>query len=71
MPELKWRWGYPMILAVMAVVAAGMLLVFRRRGWLGSSWVSPRMEPPGGRAEGGGRKPSTFADPAGRSGSTW
>lgn len=34
MPELQWRWGYPAVLAVMAVVAGFMLLHFRRRHWL-------------------------------------
>ena len=33
MPELRWRWGYPVALGAMAVTAAGMLLYFRRRGW--------------------------------------
>jgi magnesium transporter len=35
MPELGWRWGYPAALAVMAAVAGGMLLFFKRRGWIG------------------------------------
>lgn len=35
-PELQWRWGYPLVLLVMAGVASGLLLFFRRRGWLGS-----------------------------------
>jgi len=34
MPELNWRWGYPAALAAMAAVALGMILFFRRRGWL-------------------------------------
>jgi magnesium transporter len=34
MPELKWRFGYPMALMAMAAVAAGMLVYFRRRRWL-------------------------------------
>jgi magnesium transporter len=34
MPELAWRWGYPVVLAAMASVAAGMAWMFRRRGWL-------------------------------------
>jgi len=33
MPELRWRWGYPVTLGAMAVTAAGMLAYFRRRGW--------------------------------------
>ncbi|MBW3597566.1 MAG: magnesium/cobalt transporter CorA [Planctomycetes bacterium] len=34
MPELRWRWGYPAVMAGMAVVALGMLAWFRARGWL-------------------------------------
>jgi len=34
MPELQWRWGYGLVLFVMAVVAALMLLYFRLRKWL-------------------------------------
>jgi magnesium transporter len=34
MPEVKWRWGYPFALALMALTAGGLLLWFRRRGWL-------------------------------------
>tara|TARA_R110001592_G_scaffold13740_2_gene62841 strand:- start:61068 stop:62132 length:1065 start_codon:yes stop_codon:yes gene_type:complete len=34
MPELVWRWGYPSVWFVMLLVAGGLLLLFRRRGWL-------------------------------------
>lgn len=34
MPELGWRLGYPLSLALMAGVAAGLLFYFRRKGWL-------------------------------------
>jgi magnesium transporter len=34
MPELEWRWGYAIVLLVMAVVAVSMLLYFRRKRWL-------------------------------------
>ena len=34
MPELKWIWGYPLVLGVMLAVAAVMLFYFRRRDWL-------------------------------------
>jgi magnesium transporter len=34
MPELGWRAGYPVVLAVMALIAAGMVLYFRRKDWL-------------------------------------
>ncbi|HPM24313.1 MAG TPA: magnesium/cobalt transporter CorA [Phycisphaerae bacterium] len=35
MPELHSYWGYPVLLAVMIATAGAMLLLFRRRGWLG------------------------------------
>jgi len=34
MPELHSRFGYPAALAAMALTAAGLLLWFKRRGWL-------------------------------------
>ncbi|MCB2187205.1 MAG: magnesium/cobalt transporter CorA [Deltaproteobacteria bacterium] len=34
MPELDWRWGYPAVLLVMALVVGAMLWFFRRRKWL-------------------------------------
>jgi magnesium transporter len=34
MPELKWPWGYPAALLLMAAVAGGMLVYFRRKKWL-------------------------------------
>lgn len=34
MPELGWRYGYPAVLLVMAVTLVGMLVAFRRKGWL-------------------------------------
>ncbi len=34
MPELGWRYGYPALVGVMAVVALGMLCYFRRKKWL-------------------------------------
>lgn len=34
MPELGWYWGYPMALGIMVAVALGMLVFFRRRGWI-------------------------------------
>ena len=35
MPELGWPWGYPAVLAFMLAVAITMLILFRRKGWLG------------------------------------
>lgn len=34
MPELAQPWGYPAVLALMVGVVAGILVWFRRRGWL-------------------------------------
>lgn len=44
MPELASTWGYPAVLAGMALAAGAMLLAFRRRGWIGT--------PRGGRGDG-------------------
>jgi magnesium transporter len=34
MPELRWYWGYPFALGLMAVSVAGLLAFFRRKKWL-------------------------------------
>lgn len=34
MPELQWRYGYFIILAIMATTAAGLVALFRHRKWL-------------------------------------
>ncbi len=36
MPELRWRFGYPFALALMAAVAGSLVLYFLRKGWIGS-----------------------------------
>ena len=33
MPELGWALGYPLVWFIMILIAIGMLLFFRRRGW--------------------------------------
>jgi magnesium transporter len=33
MPELEWRWGYPLVWTVMASMAAGMIIYFRKKKW--------------------------------------
>jgi len=33
MPELEWRWGYAAVLALMAMVASGMLFYFKKKKW--------------------------------------
>jgi len=35
MPELQWRWGYPVLLGVMTTVGVGLVAYFRRKGWIG------------------------------------
>lgn len=34
MPELRWRWGYPAVLATMLLLSSLLFWFFRRRGWL-------------------------------------
>jgi len=34
MPELRWRWGYPAVMALMLVIVVGLLVFFRRRRWI-------------------------------------
>lgn len=36
MPELEWYWGYPVCLAMMAIVAGSLITYFWRRGWFDS-----------------------------------
>jgi magnesium transporter len=42
MPELHSVWGYPFLLAAMVIVAVGMIVYFRRKGWLGRPQVGPQ-----------------------------
>jgi len=34
MPELAWRWGYPAVLGLMALIFIGMIILFKRKKWL-------------------------------------
>ncbi|MDP2168483.1 MAG: magnesium/cobalt transporter CorA [Thermodesulfovibrionales bacterium] len=34
MPELQWRWGYPVVLLGMAVAGALMVVYFRKKKWM-------------------------------------
>ena len=34
MPELKWTYGYPLVVGVMLVISAGLFRAFKRAGWL-------------------------------------
>ncbi len=33
MPELAWRWGYPVVVGIMAIIAGGLLVYFKRKRW--------------------------------------
>lgn len=35
MPELDWYYGYPLSLLLMGVIALGLMIFFRHKGWLG------------------------------------
>ena len=34
MPELEWKWSYPVLWAVLLVIFGGMLCYFKRKKWL-------------------------------------
>lgn len=34
MPEIRAKWGYPVVIAVMALISLSIFLWFRKRGWL-------------------------------------
>lgn len=42
MPELGWRFGYPLVLGLMGAVTLGQLWFFRSKGWLGQRGRRPR-----------------------------
>jgi len=46
MPELSWYYGYPFALAVMAGTVIMLLLFFRRRGWLGTTFLRVQSQRP-------------------------
>ena len=56
MPELSKPWAYPVALGVMAAVAAGMVVFFARKGWIGEGRggkfeaVQTRTQAPGAAA---------------------
>jgi len=45
MPELEWAWGYPFALGLMLVVALGLLLYFRKKGWILAGNDNPNRKP--------------------------
>jgi magnesium transporter len=34
MPELRWRWAYPVLWALMIGIGVGMVVWFKRKRWL-------------------------------------
>ena len=34
MPELGWRWGYPLVMLGMAIIGVALYIYFRRKKWL-------------------------------------
>jgi magnesium transporter len=34
MPELTWRWGYPIAVGTMVAACLGLYITFRRTRWL-------------------------------------
>ena len=34
MPELEWKFGYPLVILLLAVISVSMLAYFRFRKWL-------------------------------------
>ncbi len=34
MPELKWHYGYPVVIALIATICGGLYWRFRRNGWI-------------------------------------
>ena len=34
MPELEWRWGYPLVWLIMIAIGVFMLIYFRKKRWL-------------------------------------
>jgi magnesium transporter len=51
MPEVKWYYGYPAVWGLMIAIAGGLLLFFRRKGWLrGVAKAAPRRSDPDPRS---------------------
>jgi magnesium transporter len=61
MPELRWKWGYPLALAAMAATALGMIGYFRRKGWLGRDPGVPADEVADAKASDGAARPRSGA----------
>jgi len=59
MPELRWAFGYPLALLMMAGMAGALLLYFRRKGWIsGRGTVAAAPHAPGREHERPRSRPS-------------
>jgi magnesium transporter len=56
MPELDWFYGYPFALVLMAIIAGGILFLFRYKGWIGNRQLREPREPRPPRPPGSKRK---------------
>ena len=34
MPELEWKWSYPLIWGIIVIVGAAMVAYFKKKKWL-------------------------------------
>jgi magnesium transporter len=34
MPELEWKWSYPILWVLLIIIFSGMLIYFKRKKWL-------------------------------------
>lgn len=59
MPELRWQFGYLFALCLMAVVAGGIWLWFRRKGWVGAEAREERPRRRKTRADGDKQRAKT------------
>lgn len=55
MPELTWRYGYPLCWGLMIATVIGMLIYFRKLGWIGRADVPPVEDHSGSSREYGER----------------
>lgn len=51
MPELEWKWGYPLALGAMLATAGVLVATFLRRGWFIPADVTPSNSNPAGVPE--------------------
>jgi magnesium transporter len=45
MPMIRWRFGFPLVVLGMLVLAGAMLVYFVRKGWIGERSQPPEEKP--------------------------